>query len=93
MRSSDTTRISGRIGSSQIARAGSTRDIQMVGGKHKDISNRNQGYLPSSEPNSPTIMNPGCTITPEKARLDLKSVLMMMIEDFKKDINNFLKEI
>ena len=64
----------------------------MMGGKHKNISNRNQGYLASSEPNSPTITSPGYTITPEKQDLDLNSLLMIMIEDFKKDINNFLKE-
>ena len=65
----------------------------MAGGKHKNRSNRNQGYLASSEPNSPTIASPGYTITPEKQDSDLKSLLMMMIEDFKKDINNSLKEI
>jgi hypothetical protein len=32
-------------------------------------------------------------ITPEKQDLDLKSRLMIMIEDFKKDIKNSLKEI
>ena len=31
--------------------------------------------------------------TPEKQDYDLKSHLMMMIEEFKKDINNSLKEI
>ena len=65
----------------------------MAGGKHKNISNRNQGYLASSEPNSSTIASPGYTITLEKQDSDLKSLLMMMIEDFKKDINNSLKEI
>jgi chromosome segregation ATPase len=60
----------------------------MVGGKHK-----NKGYLASSEPNSPTIANPGYTITLGKQDSDLKSLLMMMIEDFKKDINNSRKEI
>jgi hypothetical protein len=65
----------------------------MAGGKHKNISNRNQGYLASSEPNSPTIASPGYTITQEKQDLDLKSHLITMIEDFKKDINNSLKEI
>ena len=58
----------------------------MAGGKHKNISNRNQGYLASSEPNSPTIASPGYTITPEKQDMDLKSLLMMMMEDFKKEI-------
>jgi chromosome segregation ATPase len=49
--------------------------------------------LVSSEPNSPTIASLGDTITPEKQDLDLKSGLMRMTEDFKKDINNSLKEI
>jgi hypothetical protein len=48
--------------------------------------------LASSEPNSPTIASPRYTITPEKQDIDLKS-LMMVIEDFKKDINNSLKDI
>jgi hypothetical protein len=41
----------------------------MAGGKLKNRSNRNQGYLASSEPNSPTIASPGYTITPEKLSL------------------------
>ena len=86
MRSSDTTRITGRTGSSQISRAGSTRDSQMVGGKYKNKSNRNQGYLASSESNSLTITSPGYTITPEKQNMDLKPLLLMMKEDFKKEI-------
>jgi hypothetical protein len=49
--------------------------------------------LVSSEPNSPTIARPGYPNTPEKQDSDLKSLLMMMIKDFKKDINNSLKEI
>ena len=58
----------------------------MAGGKLKNRSNRNQGYLASSEPNSPTIASPGYTIKPEKQDMDLKSLLMMMMEDFKKEI-------
>jgi gas vesicle protein len=65
----------------------------MAGGKLKNRSNRNQGYLASSEPNSPTIASPGYTIAPEKQDMDLKSLLMMMIEDYKKEIKNCLKEI
>ena len=38
-------------------------------------------------------MNPGYLNTPEKQDSDLKSHLLKMIEDFKKDINNSLKEI
>jgi hypothetical protein len=58
----------------------------MAGGKLKNRSNRKQGYLASSEPNSPTIASPGYTITPEKQDMDLKSLLMMMREDLKKEI-------
>jgi mevalonate kinase len=52
-----------------------------------------QGCFASSEPSSPTIASLGYHNTSEKQDLDLKSLLMMMIEDFKKDISNFLKEI
>jgi hypothetical protein len=59
----------------------------MAGSKHKNRSNRNQGYLASSEPNFPTIGSLGYTITPEKQDMDLKSLLrmmMMMMEDLKR---------
>jgi chromosome segregation ATPase len=58
----------------------------MAGGKHKKRSNRNQGYLASSEPNSPTITSPGYIITSEKQGMDLKSLPMMMMENFMKEI-------
>jgi septal ring factor EnvC (AmiA/AmiB activator) len=58
----------------------------MAGGNHKNRSNRKQGYLASSEPNSPTIASPGYTITPEKQDMLLKSLLVMMMEDFKNEI-------
>ena len=65
----------------------------MEGGKRKNRSNRNQGYLASLEPNSPTIASPGYTITPEKQDMDVKSHIMMMMEDYRKKINNSIKEI
>ena len=67
----------------------------MAGGKRKNNSNRNQGYLASSESNSSTLASPGYTITAEKQDMDLISLLMMMMmmEEYKKDINNSLKEI
>jgi hypothetical protein len=65
----------------------------VTGGKHKNRSNRNQGYLASSEPSSLTIASPEYTITRERQDMDPKSLLMMMLEDYKKDINNSLKEI
>jgi hypothetical protein len=71
-------------------RAASTSDNQVARGKSKNRGNRNQGYLASAEPNSHTIASPGYNITPGKQDKDLKSLLMMMMEDFKKEINNSL---
>ena len=65
----------------------------MVKGKHKNITNRNQDYLASSEPITPSTVSPGYRNTQEKQDFDLKSYLMMLSEDFQKDINNSLKEI
>ena len=89
--SSVTMRITGRTSFSQ--RADSTRNNQMAGGKHKNISNRNQDYLASSEPNSSTTASPGYTITPEEQDLNVKSLLMLIMGDFKEDLNNSLKKI
>jgi hypothetical protein len=61
----------------------------MSRGKGKNISNTNQGYLASTEISSPTTVSPGYPNKPE----NLKSHLMMMIKDFKKNINKSLKEI
>jgi DNA anti-recombination protein RmuC len=65
----------------------------MAGGKHKNTSNRNQGYLASLEPNSLTKASPGYPNTLEKQDSDIKPILIMMIEEIKKDINNSLTEI
>ena len=65
----------------------------MAKGKHKNLTNRNQDHSPSSEPSTPTSASPGYPNTPEKQDLDLKSYLMMVVEDFKKGINNSFKEV
>jgi DNA replication initiation complex subunit (GINS family) len=49
--------------------------------------------LASLEPSSPTTTSPGHPKTLEKQDSDLKSHLMMIIEDFKKDITSSLKEL
>jgi hypothetical protein len=54
----------------------------MARGKHKNISNRNQGYLASTELSSPTTVRLGYPNTPEKQDSDLKQHLKMMTEDF-----------
>ena len=65
----------------------------MARSKHKNRSIRNQGYLASSEQNSPTIAGYEYIITPEKQGSYLKLLVMTMMEDIKKNINNYLKEI
>ena len=64
----------------------------MARGKHKNISNRNQFDLATSELSSPTTESPGSPNTPLKHDSDLNSHFKKMLEDFKKDINNSLKE-
>jgi hypothetical protein len=63
----------------------------MAKGKWKNLTNKNQDYLAPSEPNSPITASSGFPNTPEKHDIDLKSYHMMLIEDFKKDINDSLK--
>ena len=70
-----------------------TRDFQMGKGKRKNLTNRNQEHWASSEPSTPTTTSPGYPNTPKKQEVDLKSYLMMLVEDLKKGINNSLKEI
>jgi hypothetical protein len=70
-----------------------TRDFQVVKRKHKNFTNRNQENWASSEHCTPTTTSPGYPNTPEKQDTGLKSYLMMVVEDFKKGINNSLKEI
>jgi hypothetical protein len=65
----------------------------MVKGKHKNLTKRNQDYLAPSEISSLTTASSGFSNKREKQDVDLKSYLMMLIEDFKKNINNSLKEI
>jgi hypothetical protein len=65
----------------------------MVKGKCKDITNRNQEQWVSSEPSTTTTTSPGYPNTPEMQDTELKSYLMIMVEDLKKGINNSLKEI
>ena len=62
----------------------------MARGKHKNLRNRNQDNLVSSEPSSPTTANNGYHNSPEKQDLDLKSYFTMMMKIFEKCINNTL---
>jgi hypothetical protein len=65
----------------------------MAKGKHENLTNRNQDHSPSSEHSAPNSPSPGHLNTSEKPRPDLKSYLMMMVEDIKKKFNNLLKVI
>jgi hypothetical protein len=62
-------------------------------GKLKKLTNRNQDHWASSEPSIPTTESSGYPNTPENQDSDLKSYLMMLVEEFKKGINNSLEEI
>jgi hypothetical protein len=65
----------------------------MAKGKHKNLTNKNQEHSASSEPSTPTTVSPGYSSTPEKQDSNLKSYLMMLVENFKKYNNNSFKEI
>jgi chromosome segregation ATPase len=65
----------------------------MAKGKCKNLNNRNQDHWVSSEPRTPNTVSPGYPNTPEKQDSDIKLYLMMLVDDFKKGINNSLKEI
>jgi hypothetical protein len=62
----------------------------MAKDKHKNIINRSQCNMTLSEPSVPTTASPGYPNTPEKQDFDLKS---NVIEAFKENLHNFLKEI
>ena len=74
-----------------------TRDKQMAIGKCGNVAIRNQGNMAPSKPYSPTTASPGYPNTPGRQDLNLKSQVIMLMEGimegFKKDINNSLKEI
>ena len=65
----------------------------MAKGKCNNVINRNQGNMAASEPNSPTTASPEYPNTPEKQDLDLKSLVMMQLQEHMKDIIKSLKEI
>jgi hypothetical protein len=77
---------------SETARPGNTRNNQMARGNSENTSNRNQGYLASSEASSSTTVISEYSNSPEKQDSDLKPLLMKMIEKLKEDINNSLKK-
>jgi gas vesicle protein len=65
----------------------------MLKGKCKKLTNRKQDHSAILEPSTPTTARPEYPNTLEKQDSDLKSYLMMLVEDFKKDINNSFKQI
>jgi hypothetical protein len=65
----------------------------MAKSKHKTPTKRNQEHSPSSERSTPTAPSPGHHNTTGNLDPDLKTVLMMMVKDLKKDFHNSLKEM
>ena len=57
---------------------------QMAKSKCRNIAYRNLGNMAASEPNSPTTASPGYPNTPEKQDLDLKTLVMLLLEEHKK---------
>jgi hypothetical protein len=53
----------------------------MVKGKRKNLTNRKQDHSASSEPSKLTMGSPGFPNTPKNQDSDLKSYLMMLVED------------
>jgi chromosome segregation ATPase len=65
----------------------------MAKGKYKNFTNRNQDHSSSSKPSTPTSAILRYPNTPENLELDVKSYLMMMVEDIKKDFKKPPQEI
>jgi hypothetical protein len=65
----------------------------MAQGKCKNLTNTNQDHSPSSEHSTPTSSSPAYHNILKMQDLDLKSYLLMLVEDLKKDFKNSLKEI
>jgi hypothetical protein len=55
---------------SETARTSNTRDYQMAKGKHKNLTNRNQDYLTSSESSTPTTVSPDAP-THQKSKIQI----------------------
>jgi hypothetical protein len=86
-------RDTGKRPKSKTHRTVNTRYNQMVRDKLKTISNKSQCNLERSYPSSPTTASPDCPNIHENQDYKLKSSLMKIIESFKKDVSNLLKEI
>ena len=65
----------------------------MAKGKRRNVTNRNQGNMGASESNSPLTASPEYPNTPEKQDLDLKALVMMLLQEHMKDINKSIREI
>lgn len=65
----------------------------MVKGQCKNIINKSQGNVASSEPSSLTTSSSGYPNTPEEHDNNLEFHLMKMIETYKEEINKSLIEI
>jgi hypothetical protein len=79
-------------GESWTPRSADTRDYQMAKGKLKNLTNRNQDHLASSEPSEPTTASPGYPNTPEEQDSDSKSFLMMLVADFRRALTTHLEK-
>jgi hypothetical protein len=64
----------------------------MAKSRHKNLTKRNQDHSPSSEHSTPTAASPGHPNTPKNLDPDLKTYLMMMVEDIRRTLITDLKK-
>jgi len=78
---------------SETSRLDNNKYHKMVRGKLRNIINRNQCDLATSEPISPIKASPRYPNTPIKQDSDLNSHFMKMVEGIKKDFKNSVQKI
>jgi hypothetical protein len=93
LRSSDSTGNTGRTGSNQIYEGQGELEIFRRQEANKRTEATETKITWHLQNQTPTIASPRYTFTAEKQDMDLKSILMMIMGDYKKEINNSLKEI
>jgi hypothetical protein len=84
-------RIKGKTSSSQKQLEHLTPEITRWQKANIIMLTEKKDHSATSEPSTPTTASYGHPNTSEKQNSGLKSYLMMLVEDFKKDINNSQK--
>jgi hypothetical protein len=92
VRSSDSTGITGRTGPNHLYQGQGA--LEIIRWWEASVRTEATETKDNGHHQNPTLPpGPGYIVTPEKQDMDPKSLLMMMMEDYKEDINNSLEEI